>query len=161
MDYMLYVWLVLAAALLVGEMLTAGFFLIVFGIGAIGAALVAGFGGGQLWQWLAFVVVSVITFAGSRRFAERVHKGPSDFGVGAERFEGMQVWVLQTVDNAAATGMVKVEGGEWRADAVDDQVIEAGTIVEIMRVEGAHLLVRPAAAGEGPSVPEADGTPQN
>ena len=154
MDIMTYVWLVLAAALLVGEMLTAGFFLIVFGIGAIGAALVAGFGGGQLWQWLTFVVVSALTFAGTRRFADRVHKDSKDLGVGAERFEGMRVRVLKTVDNAAGEGMVKVEGGEWRADSADGRVIEAGQLVEIIRVEGAHLIIRPVEEGAAPATPE-------
>jgi membrane protein implicated in regulation of membrane protease activity len=157
MDIMTYIWLVLAAALLVGEMLTAGFFLIVFGIGAIGAALVAGFGGSQLWQWLTFVVVSALTFAGTRRFADRVHKGSEDSNVGAERFEGMQVRVLKSVDNAASEGMVKVEGGEWRADSADGRVIEAGQLVEIIRVEGAHLIVRPVEEG---AAPEAPGQPQ-
>ena len=160
MDFMTYVWLVLAAALLIGEMLTAGFFLIVFGIGAVGAALVAGFGGSQLWQWLVFVVVSALTFAGTRRFAERVHKGPKDFGVGAERFEGMRVRVMKRVDNAAGEGMVKVEGGEWRADSIDGKVIEAGQMVEIIRVEGAHLIVRPVEESEVPAAPAAPVQPQ-
>jgi membrane protein implicated in regulation of membrane protease activity len=154
MDIMTYVWLVLAAALLVGEMLTAGFFLIVFGIGAIGAALVAGFGGGQLWQWLTFVVVSALTFAGTRRFADRVHKGSKDSSVGAERFEGMRMRVLKRVDNAASEGMVKVDGGEWRADSADGRIIEAGQLVEIIRVEGAHLIIRPVEEGAAPETPE-------
>ena len=61
MDVWSWGWLILAAVLLVGEMVTAGFFLIVFGIGAIGSFLVAVLGGSVLWQWITFLVVSALS----------------------------------------------------------------------------------------------------
>ena len=141
MDWMVWIWLIIAAVFFVGEMLTAGFFLLVFGIGAAGAALTAGLGGGQLWQWLVFVVLSAISFALSRRFAEKVNRGPTAYGVGAERYTGSRAMVTETVDNAAATGMVRIDREEWRADAVDDQVLQEGTWARVVRVDGTRLIV--------------------
>jgi len=147
MDVWSWGWLILSAVLLVGEMITAGFFLLVFGIGAIGSFLVAVLGGSVLWQWITFIVVSSLAFAFSRRFAEKVHKGPVDHGVGAERYTGERAWVIETIDAAAATGMVRIDREEWRADSADREVIPAETWTVIVRVDGTSMVVRPAEEG--------------
>ncbi|MFC1559449.1 NfeD family protein [Gemmatimonadota bacterium] len=158
MDVWSWGWLILGALLLVGEMVTAGFFLIVFGIGAIGSFLVAIFGGSVLWQWITFLVVSALAFAFSRRFAEKVHKGPVDHGVGAERYTGDRAWVTETIDAAAATGMVRIDREEWRAGSVDKAVIPAETWTEIVEVDGTRMIVKPideSGAG-GAETPDVD-----
>ncbi|MFC1499468.1 NfeD family protein [Candidatus Zixiibacteriota bacterium] len=142
MDVWSWGWLILAALLLVGEMVTAGFFLIVFGIGAIGSFLVAVLGGSVLWQWITFIVVSALAFAFSRRFAEKVHKGPVDFGVGAERYTGDRAWVIETIDASAATGMIRIDREEWRAESADKSVIPAETWTEIVEVDGTRMVVK-------------------
>ncbi len=148
MDIMTWAWLILAAILLIGEMLTVGFFLIVFGIGALAAFIVALFNGSILWQWIVFFVVSAIAWAGSRRFARSVHRGPTTFGVGAERYTGLKGYVIETIDPAAATGMVRVDREEWRADSSDRTVIEKDTWAVVEKVDGTRLVVRPLEAGE-------------
>ncbi len=153
MDIWSWGWLILGAVLLVGEIVTMGFFLIVFGIGAIGAFLVAVFGGSVLWQWIVFIVVSTLAFAGSRRFAEKVNKGPEDYGVGAERYTGDRAWVTETIDAAAATGMVRIDREEWRADSVDKSVIPAETWTVIVKVDGTRMVVKPAEEA-GAAAPE-------
>lgn len=145
MDVMTWAWLIMTAILLVGEMLTAGFFLIVFAVGAFGAFLVGVFGGSIIWQWIVFIVVSAIAFAGSRKFARRVHRGPTGYSVGAERYEGMRAYVTETIDAAAATGMVRIDREKWRADSADGDVIQKDTWTEIVKVDGTHMVVRPAA----------------
>lgn len=147
MDVWSWGWLILAAVLLVGEMVTAGFFLIVFGIGAIGSFLVAILGGSVLWQWITFIVVSALSFAFSRRFAEKVYKGPEDFGVGAERYTGKKAWVIETIDAAAATGMVRMNSEKWRAESSDNSVIPAETWTEIVKVDGTRMVVCPVDEG--------------
>lgn len=149
MDSVVLIWLIFAAALLIGEMLTAGFFLIVFAIGAGGAALAAGLGGGQVWQWVTFVAFSAIFFAFSRKIANRIHRGPKDHGVGAERYMGVKAMVIETVDNAAATGMVRIDREEWRAQSDDGAVIPEGTWAEVVRVDGTRMVVQEAETATG------------
>ncbi len=148
---MTWAWLILAAACFIGEMLTAGFFLIVFGIGAAGAALVAAFGGGQLWQWLVFIVVSGLSFALSRKFASKIHRGPEGFGVGAERYTGTTGMITETVDNAGAIGMIRIDREEWQAQSDDGAVIEAGNWAVVVRVDGTRMIVKASETGSEPA----------
>ena len=158
MDLMTWAWLIMTAVLLVGEMLTAGFFLIVFAVGSFGSFLVAIFGGSVLWQWIVFIVFSAIAFAGSRKFAKRVYKGPTEFGVGAERYDGTKAYVIETIDAAAATGRIRVDREEWLAESVDGNTIQEGTWTEIIKVDGTRMVVRAVSApSESTSEPEGSG----
>jgi membrane protein implicated in regulation of membrane protease activity len=59
---------------------------------------------------------------------------------GAAALEGAPAVVLQRVD--AQGGRVKIGGEEWSARAyMPDQVIEEGTHVEVVKIEGATALV--------------------
>jgi membrane protein implicated in regulation of membrane protease activity len=46
-----------------------------------------------------------------------------------------------------ATGLVRVEREEWRAESVDGSAIPAGTAVEVLRVDGTRLIVGPPEGG--------------
>ncbi len=142
MDLMTWAWLIMTAILLIGEMLTAGFFLIVFAVGSFGSFLVAIFGGSVFWQWIVFIVLSAIAFAGSRKFAKRVYKGPTKFGVGAERYGGMKAYVVETIDVSAATGRIRVDREEWLAESIDGNTIQEGSWTEIVKVDGTRMVVR-------------------
>ena len=54
-----WIWMILAALFIVGEIFTAGFFLLWFGVGAGVAGALALFDLGATWQWAGFVVVSL------------------------------------------------------------------------------------------------------
>ena len=136
-----WVWMIVAAAFTVGEIFTAGFFLLWFGIGAAAAGVLALLGFGAGWQLLAFVALSLILFAASRRFAEKwTETQPSGFGV--DRLIGKRGVVLEEIDNVKGTGHIKVEREQWRADSETGEVVPEGTVVEVVRIDGTHLVVR-------------------
>ena len=137
-----WIWMILAAICIIGEIFTAGFFLLWFGIGALVAGLLALLGLGAGWQWAAFVVVSGVLFVVSRRFAERFTKKQPP-GIGADRFIGKRGIVLEEIDNAKNTGRVRIDKEEWRADSDTGEKIPAGTHIEVVRLEGTHVVVRP------------------
>ena len=137
-----WIWMILAAICIVGEIFTAGFFLLWFGIGALVAGLLAILGLGAGWQWAAFVVVSGVLFAVSRRFAERFTKKQPP-GIGADRFIGKRGLVLEEIDNAKNTGRIRIDKEEWRADSDTDGVIAVGGRVEVTRLDGTHMVVKP------------------
>jgi membrane protein implicated in regulation of membrane protease activity len=84
---MWWIWIAMAAVLLIAEIFTAGFFLIWFSIGAAGAGILAMLGVGTTAQLIVFILLSGILFVFGRRFAERVTaKQPP--GIGADRFIG-------------------------------------------------------------------------
>jgi membrane protein implicated in regulation of membrane protease activity len=137
-----WVWMILAAVCIVAEIFTAGFFIFWFGIGALAAGLLSLFGLSVGWQWAAFVVVSGVLLAISRRFAERFTKQQPP-GIGADRFIGKRGVVLDQVDNQANTGRIRIDEEEWRADSDADEIIPTGKRVEVTRVDGTHMIVKP------------------
>ena len=50
--------------------------------------------------------------------------------------------VTETIDNENSTGAVYVDGKTWTARSADGSVIPAGTVVEILRMEGVKLFVK-------------------
>jgi len=142
-----WIWMIIAAIFVIGEIFTAGFFLLWFGIGAAIAGVLALLDLGAVWQWIAFVVISGVLFAVSRRFAERFSKKQPP-GIGADRFIGKKGVVLEEIDNIKNTGRVRIGKEEWRADSDTGEVIPVGKRVEVVRLDGTHLVVKTLEEGE-------------
>lgn len=142
-----WIWMAIAAAFVVGEIFTAGFFLLWFGIGATVAGVLALLGLGIGWQLGAFVVVSGALFVASRQFAERFSRKQPP-GIGADRFIGLQGQVLEEVDNVKNVGRVRLQKEEWRAESESGENLPVDTLVEVVRLDGTHLVVKKIKKGE-------------
>jgi membrane protein implicated in regulation of membrane protease activity len=136
-----WIWMIIAAVFLAGEIFTAGFFLICFVFGAAAAGILGFLGVGFGWQLAAFVLISGLIFASSRRLAEKFSKKQPP-GIGADRFIGKKGIVLEAIDNNLNTGRVRLDKEEWRADNEADEVIPIGAKVEVVRLDGTHLVVK-------------------
>ncbi len=141
------IWMAIAAAFVIGEILTLGFFLLWFGVGAAVAGILAMLGLAGSWQWGAFAVVSGVLFVLSRRFAERFSKKQPP-GVGADRFIDKKGVVLEEVDNIKNSGRIRMGKEEWRAESDTAEAIAVGKMVEITRVVGTHVVVKTLKEGE-------------
>ena len=150
-----WVWLVAAVVLAVGEMVTPGtFFFLPFAAGAFVAALLGFLGVGVGWEWLAFLAVSGSSFAVLWPVRRRLEQRTSTSGVGANRWVGRQGVVLSAIPGeVGATGMVRLEREQWRAESGLGIVIPQGTTVLVSRVNGTRLVVYPLDDGP-PSLPE-------
>jgi membrane protein implicated in regulation of membrane protease activity len=142
-----WVWAALAAVLIVGEMFTAGFFLLPFGIGAAAAAAAEYFGLALGWQWAAFLVVSIALLLGLRGFADRVTHEPPE-KVNVDRLIGKIGVVTEAIEPGDGAGRIRIEREEWRADSPVETLIPVDARVRIDRVEGTHLVVTPVAMTE-------------
>ena len=126
--------------LAVGEIFTAGFFLLPFAVGGAVAALLAWMNVLVGWQWVAFFVVSIGTLMYLQRFIHKQDVADTK-SIGANRYLNMPAIVLEQVDPVSGAGRVRVESEEWRATS-DGDVIEPGTPVTITEVRGTRLVVR-------------------
>jgi membrane protein implicated in regulation of membrane protease activity len=134
------IWMVAAAILIGGEMLTLSLFLGPLSLAAVLAALVALGGGSVELQVAAFVAGSVASLAVVRPIARRHLRTPPHIRTGAAALIGRSATVLERVDGER--GMVKIGGEVWTARAYDeDHVIEAGKRVEVLKIDGATALV--------------------
>ena len=148
-NYIWWLWMVLAGVFIVIEILTPGFFLLWFGIGAAAAGLVALAGAGMTWQLLTFAVVTVVLLVFSRSFAERVTRGSQALNFGVDRLLGKEGIVIEEINNLKNTGKVRVQQDEWRADSsIHEEVIPAGEVIEVVKIEGTHLVVTKVVKGE-------------
>lgn len=145
-----WVWVLLAAILIIGEIFTAGFYLLPFGIGAASAALLEFLGVSIGYQWAAFILVSALMLVLLRRYADRLtHEPPIRTGV--DRLIGKTGTVIEEVVTGGPEGMVRVEREEWRADAPGHVSLPVGTRVIVDRVAGTHLIVHPEPYPDNPA----------
>lgn len=140
-DAWFWMWVGLAAVLIVGEMFTAGFFLLPFGLAAVVAAALNYAGLAIGWQWAAFLAASALLMLSLRRFADRVTHEPPE-KVGVDRLIGKVGTVIEPVEPSDGGGRVRIEREEWRADSASDETIPHGARVVVERIVGTHLVVR-------------------
>jgi membrane protein implicated in regulation of membrane protease activity len=135
------IWAIAAVLLSVGEILTPGmFFLGPVALAAVAAAVVALVGLGLVFQLVVFIAGSIASVAFLRPIARRHLHMPAALRTGTAALEGTKAVVLQRVD--VNGGRVRIGGEEWSARAyMDDQVLEPGTRVEVVKIEGATALV--------------------
>jgi membrane protein implicated in regulation of membrane protease activity len=139
-----WIWLGAAVVFGIGEMATPGaFFLAPFAIGAGVAAILAFADVAVAVQWLAFVGVSLIAFAGLRPFARRLdERAGSSEGIGSRRLIGRSGTVLEAIE-PDRLGLVRVEREEWRAESADRMGIPAGAPIRVTQVQGTRVIVSP------------------
>jgi membrane protein implicated in regulation of membrane protease activity len=134
------IWLILAAILAAGEVVTTGFILGPLAVAAALAALAAAFGLGVVVAVIVFIAASVASLAVLRPVAQRHLRTPAALRTGTAALVGAPAYVTERVDGMG--GRVKIGGEVWSARAFfDDQVIEPGTRVEVAKIEGATALV--------------------
>jgi membrane protein implicated in regulation of membrane protease activity len=139
--------MIIAVVFVIGEIFTAGFFLLWFGVGAGLSGLLALAGLGPAWQLTVFIVVSFVLFAVSRRFADRFSKAQPP-GIGADRFKGRKGVVVEEIDNGKNTGRVRLDREEWRAESQTGDILDAGRAVEVTSVVGTHVVVKIIEQGD-------------
>lgn len=138
------IWMILAAIFIVGEIFTAGFFIMWFGIGAAVAGILALLGAAPGWQLAAFVLVSLVLVLVSRKFANKITKEQPP-GIGANRFVGKQGVVLEEINNSKGSGRVRMDREDWRAESEDGSILPSGERVITVKIEGTHLIVKSLA----------------
>jgi membrane protein implicated in regulation of membrane protease activity len=138
-------WLGFALLLFAAEIVTTGFFLFPFGIGAALAAVLNLAGASIVWQWTGFLLASAVCLVFSRKIAAAFDRGPGA-PAGAPRLIGMEGIVVETIDPDQNVGAVRVDNEQWRAEPADGSTIERGTRVTVLELRGARIVVRRAGA---------------
>jgi len=134
-------WAIAALLLAVGEILTPGlFFLGPVALAAVAAAIVAVAGAAVWLQVIVFAGASLASLGILRPIARAHLRMPAALRTGTAALVGARAVVLQRVDQNG--GRVRIGGEEWTARAfMPDQVLEPGTQVEVVKIEGATALV--------------------
>lgn len=143
-----WIWLVAAAVFALGELAVPGsFFMISFAAGAVIAAIASFLGADVALGWILFVAgtgLSLLLLVPlGRRWNRDDDVGPTT-RVGADRWAGQRAVVTGGIPAGVhATGLVRVEREEWRAESIDSRAVAVGTEVRVVRVDGTRLVVAP------------------
>ena len=138
-------WALLLVFFLVLEAATYGLTAIWFALGAVGALISAAVAPTwDLWwlQVLIFLAISGVTLYFTRPLAKKLAMA-KETATNANRVLDMIGTVRETVDNIQSRGTVHVNGKLWSARAESMATIPEGTLVDILRIEGVKLIVRP------------------
>jgi membrane protein implicated in regulation of membrane protease activity len=135
------VWVLLAVALAVGEVLTPGlFFLGPVALAAGAAALASVLGAGTAGSLVVFIAGSLASLLVLRTIARQHVRLPALSRTGTDALVGRKAIVTRRVD--VHGGRVQIAGEEWSARAyLDDQVLAEGQTVDVIQIEGATALV--------------------
>ncbi|HLG06319.1 MAG TPA: NfeD family protein [Gemmatimonadales bacterium] len=138
------VWFIAAVLLLVAEMFTSGFWLACVAIGCA----VAGVVGllpftGPITQGLTFAAASLVSMVGLRPVLLRrfLPSGATALRTGVDALLGRSGYVTERIAPGHRTGRVVVEGEDWRGISLDNSVLEPGTRVTVIQVDGTTLTV--------------------
>lgn len=142
MDTEVWRWIWVGAAVFLGfaEIVTAGFFMLPFAVGAVIAAVLAFSGVTPEIQMGVFVATSLVALVGLQRFVR--HTDEEQPQVGANRFIGQNAVVLEDIDRTSGAGRARMDTEVWRA-TTDGDPIPSGTEVTVVDVRGARLVVEP------------------
>jgi membrane protein implicated in regulation of membrane protease activity len=136
------VWLILAAALGVAELLTATLAFALIAVAAVVAALTGVAGLGLPFQLAAFAAAAGAGLGVVRPIAMRHIKQPPLLRTGTSALVGKSALVLEEVN--AQGGRVRIGGEVWSSRSYDESaVMPAGSTVDVFQIEGATALVHP------------------
>ncbi|WP_163549757.1 NfeD family protein [Candidatus Frankia nodulisporulans] len=134
------IWVVVAGALFVGELMTLDLILVMLGLGALVGAVLALLGVDVVWQIAAATVAAGGFGLGLRPVARRhLQRGPQ-LVTGVAALVGEQALVVERVDGLG--GRVKVRGEIWSARSYPGSlVLDAGEQARVLRIDGATAIV--------------------
>ncbi len=135
-------WLVVSVACVIVEMMTEGFFMLWFGIGAAAAGIAAYLGASVSWQFTFFIGVSACLVLSTKGLTDRMVKKSRVVKTNVDALPGRQALVTEEIRSEQA-GKVKIEGELWSARSADGTRVPAGVTVTIVKVSGVHVIVRP------------------
>lgn len=137
------VWLILAGMFLIIEIISVGFLVFWFSIGALIAMVASLFIKSIVAQATIFVISSAILLFVTRPFVSKITQKDEVVKTNVYSIEGKVAKVVVDVDPIEGKGQIKVDGEIWSAKSYNDTVIPKDTEVLIEKVDGVKAIVKP------------------
>lgn len=136
-----WLWVIILVGTLIVEVVTFGNLISVwFSIGALAAYFAYIFGLSFPIQLTVFIVVSVLSLLAVRPLAANYFRG-NIVATNADRIIGQHTTLVKAV-KSNEWGEVNVYGTVWSVAELNNRPLDAGTIVEVVAIEGAKLIVK-------------------
>lgn len=136
-------WLALGLVLLILEIFAPGFVLFCLGVGCLGGAAADLLGFGLNTQLLAFAICSLISFFTLRPLLMKRFFKDDGLKTNVDALVGQKGKVTEDFDPTMKLGRVAVGGDDWRAETENGEVLQRGSVVQVVRVESNTVIVKP------------------
>ncbi|MDX3659354.1 NfeD family protein [Streptomyces sp. ID05-26A] len=133
------IWLIVGILLVVAEVLSGDFVLVMLGAAALAAAGVSAVGAADLVSVLVFAATSLGLIVTARPLLKKRLQLGSNVRMHHEALLGSRAVAVTKVDEHG--GQVKIGGDTWSARTLDGSVIEEGEAVTVVEISGAVAVV--------------------
>lgn len=138
-----HIWIIAAILLFILEIFTPAFLSASLAIGCIFAGIFSYMDFGIKIQLLAFSVGTLVSFIGIRPFILKYgHRKSGDLKTNVHALIGKNGKVTVTIDNSKNQGRITFEGDDWKAETENDEILNVGEKVEILKVNSTILTVK-------------------
>lgn len=143
---MWHIWLIIAGVCFIIEMMTVGFLVFWFGIGALLTMIISLiFPDNLILQATIFVISSTLLIFLTKPLVKKISKSDKKVATNAYSIIGKKGIVTQDINPTFGIGQIKVAGEVWSAKTSDGSTIEKGTQVEIIKIDGVKAIVEPTS----------------
>jgi membrane protein implicated in regulation of membrane protease activity len=138
-----HIWIIVAVVLFIVEIFAPTFLAVCIAIGCIAAGIFSYFDFGLKIQLIAFSISALTSFFLVRPFMLKyAHKKSNKVKTNVDALVGKVGRVILTIDNSKNQGRVTVEGDDWRAETVNNEIINTGASVEVLKINSTILIVK-------------------
>ena len=135
-------WLILSGICFVIEMVTVGFLVFWFGVGALLAMISSFFIEDVIIQFTVFIISSSLLLFFTRSFVKKLEK-KNTVPTNAFSIIGKHAIVTNEINQSSGKGQIKIGTEIWSAKTTEEKNIPVGTKVEILSIEGVKAVVKP------------------
>lgn len=135
-------WLIVSGIFFAFEIITVGFLLFWFAIGALIAMIISFFISNIYIQSIVFLVSSTILLFFTRPLAKKITKNSDSVNTNAFSIVGKRGIVLKDINSIAGTGQVKIGTEVWSAKSYSKEHIATGSEVEVVEIDGVKAVVK-------------------
>lgn len=137
-------WLIVAGIFFIGEIFTAGFLVFWLGIAAMLTMLVSIFTSNLIIQTAVFVIASALLLFLTKPFVDKyITKNDKSVATNAFSLIGKKGIVTKEI-TSTSFGQVKVGEELWTAVSEDSTPLSESTEIEVVKIDGVKLVVKPA-----------------
>ena len=137
-------WLIVAGIFFIGEVFTTGFLIFWLGIAAILTMIVSIFTSNLIIQTAIFVISSGLLLFLTKPFVDKyITKKDKSVATNAFSLIGKKGIVTKEI-TSISFGQVKVGEELWTAVSEDSTPLSEGTEIEVVKIDGVKLVVKPA-----------------
>ncbi len=135
------IWIIISGFFLILEIITVGFLVCLFAIGALFAMIVSFFTDNLIAQTAIFVISSTLLVIFVRPLMDKFLK-KEDVKTNAYSIIGKKAIVTKRIDVNGESGQIKVNGEIWTAVGTEPATYEKGSEVEVISIDGVKAIIK-------------------